>query len=110
MNTTNIEKNWTAIKGQMKTKWTKFNDEELESVKSDLNQLTAKIQKTYGVEKSQAEQQFEEFKKSAQSLLGTEAPAKDAAKGADSNAPSSFTASKTEVSGAANPEKASKAV
>jgi uncharacterized protein YjbJ (UPF0337 family) len=75
MNAKTIETNWTELKGKIKAKWGKFNDEEVESLKSDLSQLAGKIQATYGIAKDQAEHQFEEFKKSVQSLTGQDAPA-----------------------------------
>lgn len=80
MNTTTnvnamIEKNWTELKGKIKSKWSKFNDEEVESVKSDLSQLSGKIQKAYGIAKDQAEHQYDEFRKSVQALTGQETPA-----------------------------------
>jgi uncharacterized protein YjbJ (UPF0337 family) len=79
MNTTTnvnamIEKNWTELKGKIKSKWSKFNDEEVESVKSDLSQLSGKIQKAYGIAKDQAEHQYDEFRKSVQTLTGQETP------------------------------------
>jgi uncharacterized protein YjbJ (UPF0337 family) len=78
MNTKAIEKNWAEIKGQVKSKWTKFNDEDVESVKGDLSQLSGKIQKVYGIAKDHADRQYDEFKKSVQSLvtleIGTEVP------------------------------------
>jgi uncharacterized protein YjbJ (UPF0337 family) len=68
-NTNTIEKNWTELKGKIKTKWGKFNDEEVEGFKSDLNLLAGKLQKTYGIAKEQADHQFEEFRKSVHLLL-----------------------------------------
>jgi uncharacterized protein YjbJ (UPF0337 family) len=49
-----IEKNWSEVKGKIKSKWDKINDEEIESVKSDLGQLSGKIQKAYGIAKERA--------------------------------------------------------
>ena len=73
MNTSNVEKNWTELKSKIKAKWTKFNDLEIESLKDNLDQITAKIQKVYGVAKDQADHQYNEFRKSVQSLLSSEA-------------------------------------
>ena len=70
MDTKTIEKNWAELKGKIKSKWNKFSDEEIESIKGDLNQLAGKVQKTYGIAKDQADHQYEEFKKSMQSLIG----------------------------------------
>jgi uncharacterized protein YjbJ (UPF0337 family) len=72
MDTQTIEKNWFEVKGRMKARWTKFSDEELESVRGDINQLSGKIQKVYGVAKEQAEHQYEDFKKSVSTLISRE--------------------------------------
>lgn len=66
------EKNWDQIKTKIKSKWGKFNDNELEGFKSDMSQLSGKIQKVYGVAKDQADKQYDEFKTSIQSLLTTQ--------------------------------------
>jgi uncharacterized protein YjbJ (UPF0337 family) len=65
-----VEKNWTELKGKIKSKWSKFNDQEIESVKGNLSDLADKIQKTYGVGEDSAIQQFDEFKRSVESLIG----------------------------------------
>ena len=64
MNTQNLQNNWSDIKAQIKTKWSKFNDNELDSFKDNLERLSGQIQKTYGVAKEQAEKEFNDFKKS----------------------------------------------
>jgi uncharacterized protein YjbJ (UPF0337 family) len=69
MNTKIIEKNWTELKGKMKAQWSKLNDEELESVKGDLNLLVGKVETAYGVAKDHADRQFNDFKKSVKSLI-----------------------------------------
>ena len=80
MNTITIEKNWTELKGKIKAQWSKFNDEEVESFKSDLGKLSGKIEKVYGIAKENADRQFGDFKKSVQSLIGPDAGPADAAK------------------------------
>lgn len=78
MNTQTIEKNWTELKGRIKSKWSKFNDLDMENIKGDFNGLADKVQKAYGIAKDQADHQCDEFKKSVQSLLGQEAAAEPA--------------------------------
>ncbi len=75
MNTKTIEKNWTELKGKIKSKWGKFNDEEVESIKGDLTLLAGKIQKVYGIAKDHADRQYDEFKKSVHALIGENAGA-----------------------------------
>jgi len=72
MNTKSIEKNWNEIRGKIKTQWEKFTDEDLESFKSGLEHLSDKVQKTYGVAKEQAEQQYNEFAKTIHDLVTEE--------------------------------------
>ncbi len=72
METKMIEKNWTELKGKIKARWSRFNDEEIESLKGDISQLTAKIQKTYSLAKVEADRQFEDFKKTVASLISKE--------------------------------------
>jgi uncharacterized protein YjbJ (UPF0337 family) len=69
-----IEKNWSEVKGKIKSKWDKINDEEIESVKSDLGQLSGKIQKAYGIAKEQADHQLHDFKTTLQPQAGLVAP------------------------------------
>jgi uncharacterized protein YjbJ (UPF0337 family) len=69
MNTNKIEKNWTEVKSKIKTTWNKFSDEQIDSLKDDLTQLSGKIQKVYGVAKDNADHQFDEFKKSVHTLI-----------------------------------------
>lgn len=70
-----VEKNWAELKKKIMSKWDKFGDQEVESVKSNLSDLADKIQKTYGIGKDSAVQQFDEFRKSVQSLISPEASA-----------------------------------
>ncbi len=71
MNTTILQGSWTEIKGKIKTQWAKFNDDDLEEIKGNLDQLAGKIQKVYGYGKEQAENEFNDFKKSITSSICT---------------------------------------
>jgi len=57
------QNNWSEIKAQIKTKWNKFTDTELDGFKDNLDKVSEQIQKTYGVAKDLAEKEFNEFKK-----------------------------------------------
>lgn len=111
-----IETNWTEIKGKIKAKWGKFSDAELESFKSDLNQISDKIHTSYGIAKDQAQHQFEEFKKSVQSLTDPEMhidSAKNGATGmftASSKSSPGITPQHSSIKPEPNPKKESKAV
>lgn len=71
MNTEILEGKWTELKGKIKTKWGKFNDDDIESFKGNLDQLVGKIEKTYGYAKDVAEKEYNDFKTSLQSAKKT---------------------------------------
>jgi uncharacterized protein YjbJ (UPF0337 family) len=81
MNAKTIETNWSELKGKVRGKWGKLTDQDLDNLKTDFGQLSGKIQKAYGIAKDQADQQFNDFKKSVESLMGhAESPIATAAK------------------------------
>jgi len=49
-----IEGNWKQIKGQVKGKWGKLTDDELDKMNGRRDQLEGKIQERYGIAKDQA--------------------------------------------------------
>ena len=64
-----LDKNWPTLKAKIRNKWGKFSDQELNTLKSDITQLRAKIQKAYGLSPELAEYQYEEFKTAYFSLI-----------------------------------------
>lgn len=64
MNIDTIKGSWTEIKGAIRSKWGRLNDDEIEEAKGDLDQLVGKLQKTYGYAKDKAELEYAEFKNS----------------------------------------------
>ena len=69
MTTNTAENNWLELKGKIKTKWAKISDEDIETVRADLDLLAARIQATYGIAQEYADRQYAVFKQSVQSLL-----------------------------------------
>lgn len=63
MNSDNAQKEWTELKGKIKSKWTKLADTDVEGFKGNLNLIIDKVQKAYGITKDKAELEFSEFKK-----------------------------------------------
>ena len=49
-----IEGNWKQIKGQVKEKWGKLTDDELDKINGRREQLEGRIQERYGIAKGQA--------------------------------------------------------
>jgi uncharacterized protein YjbJ (UPF0337 family) len=61
MNWDQIEGNWKQIKGKVKEKWGKLTDDELDVLAGKKDQLIGKIQERYGIAKSEAAKQVEDF-------------------------------------------------
>ena len=63
MNWDQIEGNWKQIKGKVKEKWGKLTDDELDVWAGKRDQLIGKVQEKYGIAKTEAERQVEEFRR-----------------------------------------------
>jgi uncharacterized protein YjbJ (UPF0337 family) len=61
MNWDQIEGNWKQIKGKAKEKWGELTEDELDVLSGKKDQLIGKIQERYGIAKSEAAKQVEEF-------------------------------------------------
>jgi uncharacterized protein YjbJ (UPF0337 family) len=61
MNWDQIEGNWKQVKGKVKEKWGKLTDDELDVLAGKKDQLIGKIQERYGIAKSEAAKQVEDF-------------------------------------------------
>jgi uncharacterized protein YjbJ (UPF0337 family) len=61
MNWDQIEGNWKQMKGKVKEKWGKLTDDELDVLAGKKDQLIGKIQERYGIAKSEAAKQVEDF-------------------------------------------------
>lgn len=73
MNTNTTSGNWNEIKDKIKSKWSKFSDNEIETFKDNLEQLSTKIQTTYGYAKERADREFKDFKETLSHLRAAEA-------------------------------------
>jgi uncharacterized protein YjbJ (UPF0337 family) len=56
-----IEGKWKQIKGDARIKWAKLTDDDVEEVKGNREKLAGKIQERYGVARSEAERQVDEW-------------------------------------------------
>ena len=74
MNWDQIEGNWKQVKGKVKEKWGKLTDDELDVLAGKRDQLVGKIQERYGIAKTEAEGQVEEFRKAYEAVDGLELP------------------------------------
>jgi len=61
MNWDQIEGKWKQFKGQAKEKWGKLTDDELDVAAGKRDQLSGKLQESYGYTKEQAERELDEW-------------------------------------------------
>lgn len=61
MNWDQVEGKWKQISGQVKEKWGKLSDNDLESIRGKRDQLIGKIQERYGIARQEAERQVGDF-------------------------------------------------
>jgi len=64
MNKDIIEGKWRQLKGQIKTRWGKLRDDDLDELEGNRDYLVGKVQERYGLAKDQAEKEVREFEKS----------------------------------------------
>ena len=61
MNWDQVEGQWHQLKGQVKAKWGKFTDDELQTIAGKKEQLVGKLQEHYGIVKDDAERQLDSW-------------------------------------------------
>jgi len=61
MNWDQVSGKWKQFKGQVKQKWGKLTDDDLETVAGKRDQLAGKLQERYGFAKEQAEKELDDF-------------------------------------------------
>lgn len=59
-----IQGKWRQLKGDIKTRWAKLRDDDLDQLDGHREYLVGKIQERYGVARDQAEKEVREFEKS----------------------------------------------
>jgi uncharacterized protein YjbJ (UPF0337 family) len=61
MNQDQIEGRWHQIKGQVKERWGRISNDDLDIIEGRAERLAGKIQERYGVARQEAERQIDEF-------------------------------------------------
>jgi uncharacterized protein YjbJ (UPF0337 family) len=61
MNWEQVEGKWKQYAGQLKEKWARLTDDDLQQIGAKREQLAGKIQERYGILKEEAERQINEF-------------------------------------------------
>ena len=55
--------NWTQLKGRVREQWGKLTDDDIDRVQGKAEQLIGRVQERYGIEKDEAERQFDRWLK-----------------------------------------------
>jgi uncharacterized protein YjbJ (UPF0337 family) len=63
MNWDQIEGKWSQIRGEIRQKWGKLTDNDLEIVADSKDKFVGRIQDRYGIAKEEAQQQLDEWLK-----------------------------------------------
>ena len=61
MNQDTLKGQWKQMKGEIKRRWGKLTDDELDQVEGNFDKLVGRIQERYGYQKDQAEREINEF-------------------------------------------------
>ncbi len=61
MNRDQLLGKWKQYKGQLKEKWGKLTEDDLEVIGGRWDQLVGKVQERYGMEREQAEREVDEY-------------------------------------------------
>jgi uncharacterized protein YjbJ (UPF0337 family) len=63
MNWEHARADWEQVKGQVKSKWGKLTDDDLQVISGKWDQLVSKLRHHYGYEKDRAEREVDDFLK-----------------------------------------------
>ena len=64
MNWDQITGQWRQVKGQVRAKWAKLTDDDLEAIGGRKDELIGRLQERYGHKKEHAEQEVDNFLRS----------------------------------------------
>jgi uncharacterized protein YjbJ (UPF0337 family) len=65
MNWDTVKGQWKQFRGQVKEKWGKLTDDDLDRIEGKRDQLLGAVQKRYGIARDEAERQLREFESSS---------------------------------------------
>jgi uncharacterized protein YjbJ (UPF0337 family) len=71
MNWDQVEAGWKQIKGDLRSKWAKLTDDDVELIKGKKDTLLGKLQERYGIMKEDAERQVDEWLNDLQARRGS---------------------------------------
>ncbi len=61
MNWDQIRGNWQQAKGEIKTRWGKLTDDDLDVIAGERDKLVGSLQEKYGITKEEAEKQVDDM-------------------------------------------------
>ena len=61
MNWDEIHGNWSLFKGEIKERWGKLTDDDMDVIEGERDQLIGTLQKRYGMSKEQAQMEVEDY-------------------------------------------------
>lgn len=64
MNQDTLEGKWRRFKGDLRAKWGKLTDDEIESAKGNTDKMLGLIQEKYGLARGKAKEELEKLEKS----------------------------------------------
>ena len=61
MNADVLKGKWMQLKGEVKSRWGKLTDDDLDIVEGDAEKLIGRVQERYGYQKDEARREVEDF-------------------------------------------------
>ena len=61
MNTDILKGKWNQLKGEVRTRWGKFTDDDVTQIQGDTEKMIGKLQERYGYNRQQAEKELNDF-------------------------------------------------
>ncbi len=78
MNWSQVEGQWKQVKAQLKSRWAKLTDDDVQNLAAKKDDLVGKVQERYGILKDEAERQVDgflaSFKSQGDQNLGADRP------------------------------------
>jgi uncharacterized protein YjbJ (UPF0337 family) len=63
MNWDEIEGNWKKFKGDIKERWGRLTDDNLDQIQGRRDKLAGELQRIYGIERDEADREIDDFLK-----------------------------------------------
>ena len=61
MNWEQIEGNWKQLKGEVRARWGRLTDDDVDVIQGNRQKLVGRLQEKYGIAREQAEKEIEDF-------------------------------------------------